>query len=119
LSAAERRICVDSVDKYLGRYFAMDALVTDRELSRRVAGLGRRSPESGDPMKHSVAREIRLVWAGMFHRYAVEGPLHGCLRHVPRTLLYAFRLDWGRGFPSAVVESYSMTIARMCRRRCV
>lgn len=97
LSADERRLCVSSLDKYLGRYIAMDALMADREMSRRVAGLGRSNPGS-----HSVAREIRMEWARMFHRYGVAGPFSG---HVPKTLLYAFRLDGGRAFASTVVEA--------------
>ena len=72
LSADERRLCVSSLDKYLGRYIAMDTLVADRDMSRRVAELGRHGAGS-----HGVAREVRREWARMLNRHGVEGTLDG------------------------------------------
>lgn len=86
LSADERRICVAALDIYLRRYVAMDSLVADREMARRVEGMGRRGPHSRRP---SVGREIRREWAGMFHRYGMKGRPYG---RAASALRYAARL---------------------------
>lgn len=74
LTADERRLCASALGIYLRHYIAMDALLDDRDMARRVAGLGRRGPMSRRP---NVAQEIRGLWSGLFRRYAAERQPYG------------------------------------------
>jgi hypothetical protein len=69
LSNPERSICQAALGSYLGRPVAMDCLLADGEMSRRIADLAKTGSISGQP---GLAGEILSVWAQAFFDAAKE-----------------------------------------------
>lgn len=87
LSNPERSICQAALGSYLGRPVAMDCLMADGEMSRRIADLAYIGCASGQP---GPAAEILSLWAQVFVDAAKDPDDEGRSR---QALAFAGRLD--------------------------